>query len=51
LAMGASCTVRRLAAGYVGALIQHRLPHALIRGLVGVLVVAIGAQHLWSGLS
>jgi uncharacterized membrane protein YfcA len=40
-----------LAGGYTGARIQHRLPDALIRRLVGVLVIAIGARYLWSGLS
>jgi uncharacterized protein len=40
-----------LAGGYTGARIQHRLPDALIRRLVGVLVLAIGARYLWSGLA
>jgi uncharacterized membrane protein YfcA len=31
--------------------IQSRLPDVLIRRLVGILVVAIGARYLWSGLS
>jgi uncharacterized membrane protein YfcA len=39
-----------LAGAYVGARIQPRLPDALIRRLVGVLVVAIGARYLWAGL-
>jgi uncharacterized membrane protein YfcA len=30
---------------------QSRLPEALIRRLIGVLVIAIGARYLWSGLS
>jgi uncharacterized protein len=39
-----------LAGGYTGARIQHRLPDVLIRRVVGILVVAIGARYLWSGL-
>jgi uncharacterized protein len=39
-----------LAGGYTGARIQSRLPDVLIRRLVGVLVIAIGARYLWSGL-
>ena len=35
---------------YTGARIQLGLPGALIRRLVGVLVIAIGARYLWSGL-
>jgi len=27
------------------------MPDALIRRLMGILVIAIGAQYLWSGLS
>jgi uncharacterized membrane protein YfcA len=33
-----------------GARIQHRLPDVMIRRVMGVLVVAIGARYLWSGL-
>jgi uncharacterized membrane protein YfcA len=40
-----------LAGGYTGARIQSRMPDVLIRRLVGVLVMAIGAYFLWSGLS
>jgi len=40
-----------LAGGYAGARIQSRLPDALIRRIVGLLVIAIGARYLWSGLS
>lgn len=40
-----------LAGGYVGARMQGRLPEALIRRLVGVLVIAIGVRYLWPGLS
>jgi uncharacterized membrane protein YfcA len=39
-----------LAGGYTGARLQSRLPDVLIRRLVGVLVIAIGARYLWSGL-
>lgn len=39
-----------LAGGYTGARIQSRMPDVLIRRLVGVLVIAIGAYFLWSGL-
>jgi uncharacterized membrane protein YfcA len=40
-----------LAGGYAGARIQSRLPEAVIRRLIGALVVAVGARYLWSGLS
>jgi uncharacterized protein len=39
-----------LAGAYTGARIQRRLPDVLIRRVMGVLVVAIGAHYLWSGL-
>jgi uncharacterized membrane protein YfcA len=39
-----------LAGGYTGARIQSRMPDVLVRRLVGVLVIAIGAYFLWSGL-
>jgi hypothetical protein len=39
-----------LAGAYTGARIQSRLPDALIRRAVGILVIAIGARYLWSGL-
>jgi uncharacterized protein len=39
-----------LAGGYTGARLQSRLPDSLIRRLVGILVVAIGARYLWSGV-
>jgi uncharacterized protein len=39
-----------LAGGYTGARIQSRMPDVLIRRLVGVLVIAIGASYLSSGL-
>jgi uncharacterized protein len=40
-----------LAGGYAGARLQARLPDLLIRRLVGILVLAIGARYLASGLS
>ncbi|HXL88054.1 MAG TPA: TSUP family transporter [Streptosporangiaceae bacterium] len=40
-----------LAGAYTGARIQARLPDALIRRLMGILVIAIGARYLWSGLT
>jgi uncharacterized membrane protein YfcA len=39
------------AGGYTGARIQSRLPDTLIRRIVGILVIAIGARYLWSGVS
>jgi uncharacterized membrane protein YfcA len=39
-----------IAVAYTGARIQQRLPDALIRQTMGVLVVAIGARYLLSGL-
>jgi uncharacterized protein len=39
-----------LAGAYTGARLQSRLPDALIRRLVGVIVILIGARYLWSGL-
>jgi uncharacterized protein len=40
-----------LAGAYTGARIQARLPDAVIRRIVGILVIAIAARYLWSGLS
>lgn len=40
-----------LAGGYTGARIQSRMPDVLIRRLVGILVIGIGAYYLSSGLS
>ncbi len=39
-----------LAGAYTGARIQHRLPDAFIRRIMGVLVIVIGVRYLWSGL-
>jgi len=47
---GAALGIGGLAGAYTGARIQSRLPGALIRRLVGILVIAIGARYLWSGL-
>jgi hypothetical protein len=40
-----------LAGAYTGARLQPRMPDVLIRRLVGVLVIAIGARYLWAGLA
>jgi hypothetical protein len=48
---GLALGVGGLAGAYVGARIQSRMPELLIRRLVGVLVVAIGARYLWLSLS
>jgi uncharacterized protein len=48
---GIALGVGGLAGGYSGARIQSRLPDVLIRRLVGVLVIAIGARYLIPGLS
>ncbi len=47
---GIALGVGGLAGAYVGARVQSRMPELLIRRLVGVLVVAIGARYLWLGL-
>ena len=46
LALGAG----GLAGGYTGARIQHRMPDVVIRHLVGILVIAIGAGYLWAAI-
>jgi uncharacterized protein len=48
--VGVALGVGGLAGAYSGARIQRRLPDVLIRRVLGVLVVAIGARYLWSGL-
>ncbi|HTX83081.1 MAG TPA: sulfite exporter TauE/SafE family protein [Streptosporangiaceae bacterium] len=40
-----------LAGAYTGARLQSRLPDLLIRRVLGVLVIAIGARYLWAGLA
>jgi uncharacterized membrane protein YfcA len=47
---GIALGVGGLAGAYLGARLQSRLPDLVIRRVVGVLVVAIGARYLWSGL-
>jgi hypothetical protein len=39
-----------LAGAYTGARLQSRLPDLLIRRILGVLVMAIGARYLWAAL-
>ena len=48
---GIALGVGGLAGAYTGARIQRHLPDILIRRVMGVLVVAIGARYLWSGLA
>ena len=47
---GIALGVGGLAGAYTGARLQSRLPELLIRRVLGVLVVAIGARYLWAGL-
>jgi uncharacterized membrane protein YfcA len=47
---GIALGVGGLAGAYTGARIQSRLPDALIRRLIGIVVIGIGARYLWSGL-
>ena len=47
---GIALGVGGLMGAYVGARLQSRMPELLIRRLVGVLVIAIGARYLWSSL-
>jgi uncharacterized membrane protein YfcA len=48
---GVALGIGGMVGGYTGAQIQSRLPDALIRRILGLLVIAIGARYLWSGLS
>jgi len=48
---GIALGVGGLAGAYTGARIQRHLPDVLIRRVMGILVVAIGARYLWSGLN
>jgi hypothetical protein len=50
-ATGIALCAGGLAGGYTGARIQSRLPEALIRRVIGVLVVGIGVRYLWAGLA
>lgn len=47
---GIALGIGGLAGAYTGARVQSRLLETLIRRLVGILVIAIGARYLWSGL-
>src|ERR1700685_4280194 len=47
---GVALGIGGLAGGYAGARLQRRLPDVLIRGVMGVLVIAIGGRYLWAGL-
>ena len=47
---GVALGIGGLGGAYSGARMQARLPDVLIRRLVGILVVAVGARYLWSGL-
>jgi uncharacterized protein len=47
---GIALGIGGLAGAYTGARIQSRLPEPLIRRVMGILVVAIGARYLWAGL-
>ncbi len=49
-ATGFALGIGGLAGAYTGARVQQRLPDTLIRRVMGVLVIAIGARYLWSGL-
>jgi len=40
-----------LVGAYTCVRLQTRLPDALICRLLGILVIAIGARYLWSGLA
>jgi uncharacterized protein len=47
---GAALGAGGLIGGYVGARFQRRLPDRVIRRVLGVIVVAIGARYLWAGV-
>jgi len=47
---GIALGIGGLVGGYTGARLQSRVPDVLIRRLVGVLVIGIGAYFLSSGL-
>jgi len=48
---GVALGIGGLAGAYTGARIQSRLPESLIRRLVGIAVIAIGARYLWASLA
>jgi uncharacterized protein len=47
---GIALGIGGLAGGYTGARLQSRMPDVLIRRLVGVLAIGIGAYFVPSGL-
>jgi uncharacterized membrane protein YfcA len=47
---GIALGIGGLAGAYTGARLQKRLPDVVIRRVMGVLVIAIGARYLWSVL-
>jgi uncharacterized protein len=47
---GIALGIGGLAGAYTGARIQARLPELAIRRVLGILVVAIGARYLWTGI-
>ena len=47
---GIALGIGGLAGACTGARLQVRLPDILIRRTVGILVIAIAARYLWSGL-
>ena len=47
---GIALGIGGMAGAYTGARIQRYLPDTVIRRVMGILVVAIGARYLWSGL-
>jgi uncharacterized membrane protein YfcA len=47
---GIALGVGGLAGAYLGARLQSRLPDLVIRRVVGILVVLVGARYLWAGL-
>jgi hypothetical protein len=47
---GIALGIGGLAGAYTGVRIQRHLPDTVIRRVMGVLVFAIGARYLWSGL-
>jgi uncharacterized protein len=48
---GIALGIGGLAGGYTGARVQAHLPEALIRRLVGILVIAIGIRYLAAGIA
>jgi len=48
---GVALGVGGLAGGYVGARLHARMPEAIVRRLLALVVVAIGIRFLWAGLA